>query len=144
MDKSIWPKIPIADSEEQPKPNKLQTSYREETDGRCIDVSVSLWFPAEQHPSRKHLSMPDEANFKIAWKIAQPTDSNNDAWRSIAYFSMLPYGWIPSDGMEFFGQFILHLRQKWLKLYHEAEKSLSKRVSHDSWFWINGLASSLC
>jgi hypothetical protein len=29
---------------------------------------------------------------------------------------MMPFGWIPKDGVEFFGQFILYLKERWLKL----------------------------
>jgi hypothetical protein len=73
--------------------------------------------------------MPDGGKFRIAWKIIRPTYPKNDPWWPIVYFSMLPYGWIPNDGIDFFKQFMLHLEERWLKLCQQAEEHLTKSVS---------------
>jgi tRNA splicing endonuclease len=139
----LWPKIPITHSKEPMEPNKLQTSHQEKSDGNSVDVSVCLWFPAEENPPGKHFSMPDGASCRIAWKMIRPTNPNKHAWRPIVYFSVLPYGWIPSDGIDFFGQFILYLRDKWLEVCDKAEEHLSATVSHAYFPWINRFPSLL-
>lgn len=50
-------------------------------------------------------------------------------WESIDHFSMLPYSWIPDDGVDFFTQFIVYLKGRWLKLCDLAEEHLTQRVS---------------
>ncbi|KAJ2986733.1 hypothetical protein NUW58_g4888 [Xylaria curta] len=126
VDDSFWLKVPITVSTQQLEPNKLQTYCHDWDGGRGVDVSVSLWFPYEQHPSSKHFSMPEGVKCRIAWKIIRPTDPNNEPWRPIAYFSMLPNGWIPNDGLDFFKQFLFHLCGIWLELCQQADKHLTE------------------
>jgi hypothetical protein len=137
VDDSLWPRVPITDSKEQLKANTLHTSLPRETDGHGVDVSVSLWFPVEQDPSQKHFSLPDASKCRIAWKIIRPTDPSNDPWRPIVYFSMLPNGWIPHDGIDFFKQFMVYLKERWLELCQQAEGHLTKSVSYGSLYWAN-------
>lgn len=60
-------------------------------------------------------------------RLAKP--KNGSYWKSIDHFSMLPYGWIPDNSADFFTQFILNLKDRWLRLCSLAEEHLSKRVS---------------
>ncbi|KAK4233010.1 hypothetical protein C8A03DRAFT_19825 [Achaetomium macrosporum] len=125
-DDSLWPRVPITNSIERLKPNTLLTSLPKETDGHSIDVSFSLSIPVEQYPTSKHFSIPDGRKCRIAWKIIRPTHSRNDPWRPIVYFSMLPNGWIPHDGIDFFKQFIVYLKERWLELCRQAEEHLTQ------------------
>ncbi|KAA8641770.1 uncharacterized protein ATNIH1004_010709 [Aspergillus tanneri] len=126
-DDLLWSKIPIPGSKEPLVPNKLHVSLpRKEAEGDFA-VSVSLLFPAEQGSSGKYFSVPTGGKSRIAWKIRRPTNPKSEAWRPIVYFSTLPYGWIPSDGMDLFKQFIVHLKERWLGLCQQAEEHLSER-----------------
>jgi hypothetical protein len=42
---------------------------------------------------------------------------------------MMPFGWIPDDGVDFFKQFILYLKERWLRLCDLAKDHLAARVS---------------
>ncbi|KAF2188018.1 hypothetical protein K469DRAFT_567803, partial [Zopfia rhizophila CBS 207.26] len=62
----------------------------------------------------------------ITWTMVSSANPNKESsWRSTDHFSMLPYGWIPEDGVDFFTQFILHLKDRWLKLCNLAEEHLT-------------------
>lgn len=50
-------------------------------------------------------------------------------WKSLDHFSMMPFGWIPDDGVEFFKQFIPYLEERWLRLCDLAKDHLAARVS---------------
>ncbi|KAI1126704.1 ankyrin repeat-containing domain protein [Nemania abortiva] len=125
-DSSLWPEIATADSKAQLKPNKLQVSFPQETHDHAVVVSVSLWFPVELHLSQGGLNSPSWSKSRIAWKIMRPTNPRKGPWRPTVYFSMLPYGWIPDDGIDFFKQFIAYLKEIWLELCRQAEKDLNK------------------
>ncbi|KAF2181531.1 hypothetical protein K469DRAFT_589019 [Zopfia rhizophila CBS 207.26] len=56
-----------------------------------------------------------------------PNPKDGPRWKSIDHFSMLPYGWIPDDSIDFFTQFIRNLKRRWLKLCDLAEEHISKR-----------------
>jgi hypothetical protein len=73
--------------------------------------------------------MPDWGKCRIGWTIIPPANPDDEPWKSIDHFSMLPYGWIPKDGIEFFMQFILYLKERWLKLCQRAEEHLTECVS---------------
>jgi hypothetical protein len=45
------------------------------------------------------------------------------------HFSMLPSGWIPRDGLDFFAQFLRHLQKKWLDVCDLGEQHLTDCVS---------------
>ncbi|PQE15320.1 ankyrin repeat-containing protein [Rutstroemia sp. NJR-2017a BVV2] len=124
---SLWAKVPIIHSKEPLEPNKLQISLPKETNGHGFDISISLWFPVEQQPSQKHFSIPNGSKHRIGWKIVRSTNTKQGQWTPIVYFSTLPYGWIPRDGIDFFQQFILYMKGKWLELCQQAEEHLSKR-----------------
>jgi hypothetical protein len=58
----------------------------------------------------------------IAWVVTkQPYTSSRrtQGWKSVTFFSSLPNGWIPDDGVDFFGQLLDHLRTKWVESCEE-------------------------
>ena len=81
---------------------------------------------------------PDREYFRISWDLcviawtiippAKPNDGLN--YKSVAHFSMLPNGWIPEDGHDFFQQFMIYLRKKWLDLCDTAEEHLTRQVCY--------------
>jgi hypothetical protein len=109
----------------------LQIFHKEQTNGPGISFSVAAWFPARQGlESQKQFKMPNWGESRITWTMMPPANpSSRSTWKSRDHFSTLPYGWIPDDGVDFFTQFILCLKERWLKLCDLAEKHLSDRVS---------------
>jgi hypothetical protein len=80
--------------------------------------------------NQKRFNISNWESRGIAWTMVPLTNRRDGSrWRSIDHFSMLSYGSIPDDGIEFFTQFILDIKQRWLKLCYLAEGHLSKRVS---------------
>ncbi|KAF2968612.1 hypothetical protein GQX73_g4996 [Xylaria multiplex] len=129
---ALWENVPIPDPKvplepKVPSPNKLQTLLAPDTNGRYVDIIVSLWFPVELQLGQHNSNPLDRSKWSIAWRIIRSTNPNILPPRSPVYFSMLPYGWIPNDGVDFFKQFIEHLRGLWLDLCQRAEKDLSQR-----------------
>lgn len=96
-----------------------------------MTFSVAVWFPAGQDTDDgKHFKMPDWGKLRITWTTASTPDLGNGlGCRSIDHFSMLPFGWIPEDGVEFLTQFMLHLKERWLKLCDLADQHLADCVS---------------
>jgi hypothetical protein len=127
---SLLSKVPISGSKELVAPNKLQISLPRKVDSREIDISVSLWFPTEQISSPKHFSIRDGGKCRIAWKMIRSADLKSNRRKPIVYFSTLPYGWIPSDEIDLFKQFIVCIKGRWLMLCQQAEEHLSERVSY--------------
>lgn len=68
---------------------------------------------------------------RIAWTLL-PTKKSADEtqWETIDHLSMLNDGWIPSDGIEFFGRFICSLRENWTNLCHRGEEHFDQCVSY--------------
>jgi len=62
--------------------------------------------------------------------VLLPNPYDTPCWESIGHFSMLPYGWIPDDGVDFFTQFMLYLKGRWLELCDFAEEHLTE-CRHD-------------
>ncbi|KAK1765215.1 ankyrin repeat-containing domain protein [Phialemonium atrogriseum] len=56
-----------------------------------------------------------------------PTDGKPPKTEPIEFYSMLPYGWVPSDGTELFGLFLDHLKDRWLGICNMARQCLSNR-----------------
>jgi ankyrin repeat protein len=129
---SLWTKLPISGSFEPVPPNKLQISLPRKTDSRDIDISVSLWFPKEEISSPKYFSIRDGGKCRIAWKMIRSADLRSTRRKPVVYFSTLPYGWIPSDEMDLFKQFIVCIKGRWLRLCQHAEGHLSERVRYNS------------
>jgi ankyrin repeat protein len=75
----------------------------------------------------------------IAWTIIPPTKATDGPnWNSVAHISMLPYGWIPNDGADFLQQFILYLKERWLKLCDLAEEHMSSQVRYTRLIRVRG------
>lgn len=53
-------------------------------------------------------------------------------WTTVIYFSTLPYGWIPEDGVEIIRQFFVYIKTQWLELCHKFDDYLAKRVKFSS------------
>jgi hypothetical protein len=96
-----------------------------QTNGQSISYSVAVWLRVGQDPESDN-----EQKVRITWTIKQFTNASGEwYWESINYFSTLPYGWIPDDGVDFLKHFILYLEQKWLEICSQGEKHLNERVS---------------
>lgn len=67
---------------------------------------------------------------EILWTKTKlpPTDGEPSKTEPIEFYSMLPYGWVPSDGAELFGLFLDHLKDRWLGICNMARQCLSDRV----------------
>jgi hypothetical protein len=92
----------------------------EEHDGHGTCFYVAAKFPGRQN---RWITRA------IAWTMIQPTNGSNGPWESRNHFSMLPYGWIPDDGVDFFKQFVRCLKDMWCEECDSAEKVLAERVS---------------
>jgi hypothetical protein len=105
--------------------------HQEQTSGICVNISVAIWFPTGQGPgNQEQFNISNWGECRIAWTMKPlASSSGRPCWESIDHFSTLPYGWIPDDGVDFFTQFILYLKERWLKLCDLTEDHLTKCVS---------------
>lgn len=104
--------------------------HQEQNNSSRVDFCAAGLYPIEQDSeTHKHFNIKwDECG--IAWTMMPLTTSESGPrWKSIYHFSMLPYGWIPGNGVDFFGQFVRNLGGRWLKLCDSADEHLSRRVS---------------
>lgn len=76
---------------------------------------------------------------RVIWRSMQPKNPSSP-WTTVVYFSTLPYGWIPEDGVDIFRQFFVHIKTEWLELCHKFGDYLAKRVNLPSF---THLSSSL-
>jgi hypothetical protein len=93
--------------------------------------SVAIRFPAGfDKPSGNYFKAPNRDTCRITWSTSS-TSNVDDGWvrRSTNHFSMLPSGSIPKDGLDFFAQFLSHLREVWLQTCDSAEQHLTECVS---------------
>jgi hypothetical protein len=100
-------------------------------DIRGDSISVAILIPSEEDLQHQKLSKgPDWDICRISW-IMIPCSGPNGVryWKSLDHFSMMPFGWIPDDGVDFFKQFILYLQERWLRLCVLAKDHLTVRVS---------------
>ncbi|KZL71446.1 ankyrin repeat protein [Colletotrichum tofieldiae] len=109
--------------------NKTQIFCQEQIDDSDARISVAVWAPSEDVlEDRICLDFSDWAEYGIAWTMTAPKKHNNSSrWKTRDHFSMLPNGWIPDDGIDFFYQFIAELTIRWSKLCNSAEGHLSMR-----------------
>lgn len=128
LDNSIWSQVPIAIfAQERLQPNTVQIISRK-FNNNIVDVSISLQLSINQYLNDQHSSIEDrKVSIRIMWRIIQPINPGSP-WNSIVYFSTLPYGWIPDDGMDLFQHLFIHLRERWLDLCHKFGKYLSDKV----------------
>jgi hypothetical protein len=111
--------------------DRSQIFHQEQTNGPGVSFAVAAWFPtAHDLGNQQQFNISTWGECGIAWTMMPLTKSDDRAcWKSIDHFSMLPYSWIPDDGIDFFTQFIVYLKGRWLKLCDLAEEHLTQRVS---------------
>jgi hypothetical protein len=92
-------------------------------------IYVTVRFPPEYNLNHLKTSAAWETCI-IAWTMVPPTNTSvYPYWKSKDYFSTMPYGWIPDSGIDFFQQFVRHLKERWLELCDLAKRHLAERVS---------------
>ena len=98
--------------------------------GGSNDFTFALYFPS----LRELLGETSDGSLlMIRWTVtkkanpgpATGSSRTGKTWQSLTHFSTLSNGWIPDDGVDFFKQFLDHLRAKWLQICQEAEELLS-------------------
>lgn len=110
-------------------PNKFRVYY-EKIDDHATKIHVSLSFPVgEGSLLQPQYIMPSSPLSHAAWTIICPPDPHIRPWRSVDHYSMLPNGWIPDDGNDFFQQIILHLEERWIRVCDTADEHLKISVS---------------
>ncbi|KAF4948559.1 hypothetical protein FGADI_9554 [Fusarium gaditjirri] len=86
-------------------------------------VAVAVWVP--------HIRMFTQGSgwdeCGIAWTIGDIVEDLGLGEMTKDHVSMLPYGWIPQNGIDFFQQLILHLAARWSELCTGVEDHLSER-----------------
>ncbi|OAF62704.2 hypothetical protein VC83_01210 [Pseudogymnoascus destructans] len=93
--------------------------------GTCFCVAVC--FPPRHGADQKHGNMPAWNKRAIAWTMIPPKDPSDGPSKMINHLSTLPYGWIPDDGVDFFKQFIICLKDRWVVGCDLVEGDLAKR-----------------
>lgn len=68
---------------------------------------------------------------QIVWTTADFDPHTISTQKTKDHFSMLPNGWIPDNGLDFFTQLVVYLTEKWLNVCKEGEEHLSERVRFD-------------
>jgi hypothetical protein len=113
------------------RPNMLETSVSSPSRSGKVRFSVAIWFPAGfDKTNENHFKVPDRGTCRITWSTSSTSNANDKAERrSTDYFSMLSSGSIPKDGLDFFAQFLSHLREVWLRTCDLAEQHLTECVS---------------
>jgi hypothetical protein len=88
---------------------------------------VKAWFFTKQETDDEIVK---DWECSIGWTVSQEKDTDGKlCWKTTDHFSMLPHGWIPEDGVDFFHQFLLHLKDSWQGLCDRAHERLFKLVS---------------
>jgi ankyrin repeat protein len=129
-DTSSWPRSLLFGETNALQPNKAAIYHQEHSDGSGITVYIAALLPIKQDTTSHNSFNMSWGECRIAWTMLPLMEGRNGArWRLVDYVSMLPYGWIPDDGIDFFVQFLQHLERKWLQLCHLADEHLSQRVS---------------
>jgi len=118
--------------------------------GSSINFTVALYFPSlSQLLTRPTTVGTGDGNIlMIRWTVIKIANSGPDtgsnrtgkSWQSATYFSTLPNGCIPDDGVDFFKQFLDHLRTRWLQICQQGEELLSDSVCtyapKPGWVWL--------
>lgn len=98
------------------KPNDIADTY-----------FVRAWFSARRDIDHEIVK---DWKYSIGWTVLQSRDTDGkQCWKTVDHFSMLPHGWIPKNGVDFFQQFLLHLKDSWQGLCDRAHERLFKLVS---------------
>ena len=113
------------------RPNVLETSVSSPSRSGKVRFSVAIWFPAGfDKVTGSHFKVPDRGTCRITWSTSSTTNVNEESGIGPTnYFSMLPSGNIPKNGLDFFAQFLSHLREMWLEICDLAEQHLAECVS---------------
>ncbi|KAL6786563.1 hypothetical protein J3E68DRAFT_420021 [Trichoderma sp. SZMC 28012] len=80
-----------------------------------LHTSVAFRLPLNQYVHNQPSNVDDDNVMRIMW-ISVPPISPGGPWTPMVYCSTLPYGWIPDNGMDFFHQFLTHIKAQWLEL----------------------------
>ncbi|PCH05679.1 Hypothetical protein PENO1_021120 [Penicillium occitanis (nom. inval.)] len=121
--------------------NEFRVFYAK-VNNHATRVSVLLWFPDgnDPFPQQEYFNMPRWPSTCIAWTILSPSNPHIRPWQSVDYYSMLPNGWIPDDGIDFFQQIVLHLEERWIsrlvQLRSEGKNpDLMRQLAQDAQKW---------
>ncbi|KUL83782.1 hypothetical protein ZTR_06613 [Talaromyces verruculosus] len=117
----------ILDAMQNTSINEFRVFYAK-VNNHATRVSVSLWFPDgnDPFPKQEYFNMPRWPWTCIAWTILSPSNPHIRPWQSVDYYSMLPNGWIPDDGIDFFQQIVLHLEERWISVCDTADGHLKE------------------
>jgi ankyrin repeat protein len=113
------------------KRDKLEIYHRPLSDDKSVNFSVAVWFAGGEDPSHEGcFKIHESKKIRITWTVLRLAKPNQGRyWKAMDHYSTLPYGWIPDNGNDFFKDFILLLRDKWLELCGEGEQHLTGCVS---------------
>ncbi|OWY51284.1 hypothetical protein AALT_g4570 [Alternaria alternata] len=114
------------------RPNMLETSASSPSRSGKVRFSVATWFPAGfDKVTGNHFKVPDRGTCRITWSTSSTLNADGESRHEPTdYFSMLPSGNIPRNGLDFFAQFLSHLREVWLETCDLAERHLAEcRIS---------------
>lgn len=113
------------------RPNMLETSASSPSRSGKVRFSVAIWFPAGfDKVTGNHFKVPDRGTCRITWSTSSTLNADGESRHEPTdYFSMLPSGNIPRNGLDFFAQFLSHLREVWLETCDLAERHLAECVS---------------
>lgn len=128
LNSSVWSKFPTdVFAQSRLEPSKLQITTKK-LNGNSLDISISLRLSINIYLYDHPLGAIDDNKVgRIMWRSMKPTDLSSP-WTTVVYFSTLPHGWIPEDGVDIFRQFFVHIKTQWLELCHKFDDYLAKRV----------------
>jgi hypothetical protein len=128
---SGWPQNLIPAPDDISQSFKTNTPFHIHTKGPRAYVFFVARLPTGHHPHAKNpFEMIMWCEYRIAWIMIDGKRANTaQRWMAMHYFSMLPYGWIPDNGVDFFVLFISFLEKKWLHLCDLGEEELNECVS---------------
>ncbi|KAB2105292.1 hypothetical protein AG0111_0g7058 [Alternaria gaisen] len=114
------------------RPNMLETSASSPSRSGKVRFSIATCFPAGfDKVTGNHFKVPDRGTCRITWSTSSTLNADGESrYEPTDYFSMLPSGNIPKNGLDFFAQFLSYLREVWLETCDLAEKHLAEcRIS---------------
>ncbi|CAN9363325.1 unnamed protein product [Alternaria alternata] len=112
--------------------NMLETFVSSPSRSGKVRFSLAIWFPAGFDKANVNcFKVPDRGTCRITWSTSSNSNVDYESRRRPTdYFSMLSSGDIPKDGLDFFAQFLFHLRDVWLETCDLAEQHLAEcRIS---------------
>ncbi|KAI8720022.1 hypothetical protein NCS52_00446500 [Fusarium sp. LHS14.1] len=82
---------------------------------------AEAWFTAR--PNIDQQTLPTW-KCRIGWTVSFTEGASKLMWTTRDHFSMMPYGWFPEDGIDFFQLFIQHMEKTWHDLCDTAQNDL--------------------